>query len=130
MCGINRGLDTNVWYKQWCRPKLVEGRTVPQGGLQGNSPKRFSKGKPEAVGRRFAFESVDRLSTNKHFLHTKGFKVSYFNAIFLFAKHVRVIKTDVKFKTNFQGSSVTEFQNQNQYFLGESLWTKMSHTLK
>ena len=48
------------WYKQWCRSKVVGGRRVPQGRLQGNSHnalgccekalKRFSEGKPEAVG--------------------------------------------------------------------------------
>ena len=50
---------TLVWYKQWCRPKVVGGRTVPQGSLQGNShnalghcekaPKRFSEGQPKAA---------------------------------------------------------------------------------
>ena len=32
-----------VWYKQWCRPKVVGGRTAPQGGLQGNSQKIFQR---------------------------------------------------------------------------------------
>ena len=26
-----------VWYEQWCKLKVVGGRTVPRGGLQGNS---------------------------------------------------------------------------------------------
>ena len=31
------GLWPQVWYKQWCMPKVVGCRTVPQGGLLGNS---------------------------------------------------------------------------------------------
>ena len=49
-----------MWYKQWCTPNVVEGRTVPQGVLQGNShnalgrcekaPKTFYEVKPDAIG--------------------------------------------------------------------------------
>ena len=58
--GIFEQWSRCVWYKQWCRPQVVGGRTIPQGGLHGNShnvlgrcekaPKRFSENKPEVGG--------------------------------------------------------------------------------